>query len=120
MEEIKRSNTYDFQIQHGKKIIAHVSCNFANNEIQIRDLYVLQKFRGKGLGELLLSKVLDYAADRNATRIIAYCGAEPFCEGGQLPIDQEKSWYEDHGFYHDHDVMGVTPCMVKKLEQVVV
>ena len=120
MEEIKNTRTYDLQIQQGKKIIAHASCNFANNEVQIRDLYVLHKFRGKGLGDLLLSKVLDYAAERNASKVIAYCGAEPFCAGGQIPLDLEVSWYEEHGFYHDHDVMGVTPCMVKELEQVVV
>ena len=120
MEEIKRSNTCDIHIQRGKKVIAHASCNFANNEVQIRDLYVLHKFRGKGLGELLLSKVLDYAKERNASRVIAYCGAEPFCAGGQIPLEREVSWYEDHGFYHDHDVLGVTPCMVKDLTQVVV
>lgn len=120
MDEYKSTRTYELQIQKGKKTIAHASCNFANNEVQIRALYVLHKFRGKGLGEVLLSKVLDYAAERNASRVIAYCGAEPFCEGGQIPMDQEVSWYENHGFYHDHDVMGVTPCMVRALEQAVV
>lgn len=116
MEKIETRNTYEVAIRHGKKIVAHVGCSHFNNEIQIRDLYVLPKFREKGLGEVLLSQVQEYALEKQAERIIAYCGAEPFCEGGQISMDQEKGWYEDHGFIHDHDVLGVTPCMIKELK----
>ena len=112
---MKSRNTYELQIRSGRKIVAHASCIFANCDIQIRDLYVLKKYRGNGLGELLLSGVLDYAAEQKAQRIIAYCGAEPFCEGGQLPMEQEVAWYEDHGFIVDHLVMGATPCVVRQL-----
>ncbi len=115
MTEHKNRKIYDAYIRRGKKVIAHTSCNYAKGEIYIKALYVLKKFRGKGLEEVLLAKVLDYAAEQKAERIIAYCGAEPFCEDGQIPMDQEVSWYEDHGFVHDHNVMGVTPCMVKEL-----
>ena len=117
LQEIKIRNFYDIRICRRKKVIAHASCNFVNGEIQIRDLYVCKEFRGQGLGEVLLSKVFDYATEQQATRIIAYCGAEPFCEDGQIPMTQEMSWYEDHGFIHDHNVMGITPCMVKELQQ---
>ena len=117
MKEIKTFNSYEVQIRQGRKIVAHLGCSIANGDVQIRDLYVLPKYRGKGLGEVLLAKCMDYAAERNAKRIISFCGAEPFCEGGQLPLEQEVSWYKDHGFAHDHDVMGVTPCMVRELKQ---
>ena len=115
MNEIKNSNSYEVQIRQGRKIIAHMSCSHTNGEVKIRDLYVLPKYRGKGLGEVLLAKCLDYATEQQAQRIISFCGAEPFCEGGQLPLQQEVSWYKEHGFIHDHNVMGVTPCMVREL-----
>ena len=115
MNEIKNSNSYEVQIRQGRKIIAHMSCSHTNGEVKIRDLYVLPKYRGKGLGEVLLAKCLDYATEQQAQRIISFCGAEPFCEGGQLTLQQEVSWYKEHGFIHDHNVMGVTPCMVREL-----
>lgn len=117
MKEIKNCNSYDVQIYHGRKVIAHMGCCITNNNVQIRDLYVLPKYRGKGLGEVLLAKCLDYAAEKKANRIISFCGAEPFCKDGQIPLDQEVSWYKDHGFTYDHDVMGATPCMVRELKQ---
>jgi GNAT superfamily N-acetyltransferase len=117
LKEFKSKNIYDVQIRLGKKVVAHVSCNHYSGNIQIRDLYVLKKFRGFGLGEVLLSKVIDYASEVDAHTIIAYCGAEPFCEDGQIPMDQEVAWYKQHGFVHDHDVMGATPCMIKTVTQ---
>lgn len=117
MKETKLQNFYEVKIRQGKKVIAHTNCNFFGNEIQIRDLYVCKEFRGKGFGEVLLARVLDYAAEQSAARIVSYCGPEPFCEDGQIPLDQEIAWYEEHGFVHDHDVMGVTPCMVKDLQR---
>jgi GNAT superfamily N-acetyltransferase len=117
LKETKLQNFYEVKIRHGKKVIAHTSCNFFNGEIRIRDLYVRKEFRGKGFGELLLARVLDYAVEQDAIRIVSYCGPEPFCEDGQIPLDQEVSWYKDHGFIHDHYVMGVTPCMIRELTQ---
>ena len=115
MKKIQKNFFYEAKIRHGRKIIALMSCNFANHEVQIRDLYVLPKYRNKGLGEVLLAQCLDYAVDLKAERIVSYCGAEPFCNGGQLPLEQEVSWYKDHGFIHDHNVLGITPCMVREL-----
>ena len=120
MKQIKNFNSYEVQIRQVRKIVAHMGCSVANGDVQIRDLYVLPKYRGKGLGEVLLAKSVDYAVDKKARRIIAFCGAEPFCEGGQIPLEQEVSWYKDHGFFHDHDVMGATPCMIRELTQEVV
>ena len=115
LKEIETSNTYEVQIRNGDKVVAHVGCSFTNGGIYIRDLFVLRDFRGKGLEEVLLTKVLDYAATQKAKKVVSYCGAEPFCEDGQIPIEQEILWYENHGFSHHHNVMGVTPCMVKEL-----
>ena len=74
MREIETANTYEVQIRNGLKVIAHMSCSLINEEIYIRDLYVLRHYRGKGLGEVLLTKVLDYATENNAKQIISYCG----------------------------------------------
>ena len=115
MEENKNLCSYEVQIRQGRKIIAHMGCSHTNGEVKIRDLYVLPKYRGKGLGEVLLAKCMDYATEQQAQRIISFCGAEPFCEGGQLSLQQEVSWYKEHGFIYDHDVMGITPCMVREL-----
>ena len=117
MTEEKYGNVFEVHIRHRKKIVAHAKCFIANGEAHIQDLFVIKSFRGKGLGEVLLARILDYASDQHATRIISFCGAEPFCEGGQIPIDQEVSWYEDHGFILHHHVMGVTPCMVREMHQ---
>ena len=45
MEETKQLNFYNVQIRKGRKIVAHVSCNYSDEKIQIRDLYVLEKYR---------------------------------------------------------------------------
>lgn len=115
MEETKQLNFYNVQIRKGRKIVAHVSCNYSDEKIQIRDLYVLEKYRKTGLGEVLLSKVFEYAAEKKAQTIVAYCGPEPFCEDAQIPLEEEIAFYVSHGFVHDHNVMGVTPCMVREL-----
>ena len=40
--------------------------------------------------------------------------------GAMLKDQEEIDFYESHGFVHDHNVMGVTPCMVKTLSKAVV
>ena len=114
-EESKQLNFYNVQIRKGRKIVAHVSCNYSDKKIQIRDLYVLKKYRKTGLGDVLLSKVFEYAAEKKAQTIVAYCGPEPFCEDAQIPLNEEIAFYISPGFVHDHNVMGVTPCMVREL-----
>ena len=109
------SDFFELQIRQSRKIIGHVSCSLINGEIVIKDLYVLKRYRGRGFGDVLLYKVNNFAKEKLAAKIVAYCGAEPFCEDGQVPLNEEKQWYENHGFLHDHDVMGVTPCMIKLL-----
>jgi GNAT superfamily N-acetyltransferase len=115
LKEIQTNNTLDVSIKHCGKVVAHLCCSHVNDEIHIRDLFVLRKFRNKGLGDVLLLKVQEYGAEKQAARIVSYCGAEPFCEDGQMPLEHEITWYKNHGFSHDHDVMGITPCMVKPL-----
>ena len=119
LKETKLRNFYEIKIRDGKKVVAHTSCCLSDRDIQIRDLYVHKEFRGKGFGELLLAKVLDFAVEQKAERIVSYCGPEPFCEDGQIPLSQEIAWYEDHGFAFDHDVMNTTPCMIRQLTCVV-
>lgn len=119
MSAEKKYNIYDAEVCYQNKRIAYVSCNYVNEEIVIRSLFVHQKYKGKGYGEVLLAKVMDFAVEQDAVRIVSYCGPEPFCEDGQVPLDQEIAWYEAHGFVHDHDVMGYIPCMIKTLREVV-
>ena len=105
LEETKQLNFYNVQIRKGRKIVAHVSCNYSNEKIQIQDLYVLKKYRKKGLGDVLLSKVFEYAAEKKAQTIVAYCGPEPFCEDAQIPLEEEIDFYEitENGIRYDVD-----------------
>ncbi len=97
------------------KVVAHADCSLIDGTVEIKSLYVLQKFRDKGLDDVLLSKIVQYAAEKNAHQIRVYCGPEPFCPDGQIPLDDEIKWYSAHGFFHNHTVFGVVPCMVKPL-----
>ena len=118
MKEIRYGNSCEISIRHRRNIIAYTNCSVVKGEIHIKSLYVRKAFRGKGLSEVLLARVLDFADEQKADRIISYCGAEPFCQDGQIPLDQEVAWYEDHGFTCDHMVFGATPCMIRELNYV--
>lgn len=111
------ANTLELEIRNHEKVVAHTGCLFINGVVQIKDLFVMEKYRDRGFDEVLLSEVLEYAVKKSAKQIVMYCGPEPFCEDGQIPLEQEILWYESHGFVHDHDVFGVVPCMIKVLEQ---
>lgn len=112
MENTCISDSLELDIKNRNKVVAHADCSLIENVIQIKSLYVLKKFRNKGLDEILINRILEYAAENNAAQIRIYCGPEPFCEDGQIPLEQEKSWYRSHGFL---DVCGIAPCMVKNL-----
>ena len=108
-------NNYEIHMCRGKELAAHMRCSYVNEDVVIKDLFVIKKYRGIGLEEVLLTKAMTYAAKKNANQIVTYCGAEPFCKDGQIPLEQEVSWYKNHGFFLHHKVMDVTPCMVMKL-----
>ena len=72
-------------------------------------------FRNKGVEELLMEKLLDFAKDKKVKNIVTYCGSEPFCPDGQVSMDEEVNFFEDHGFKLDHHVFGLVPCMIKTM-----
>lgn len=115
VKEKEITNNYEIHMCRGKELAAHMHCSYVNENVVIKDLFVIKKYRGIGLEEVLLTKAMTYAAKKNANQIITYCGAEPFCKDGQIPLEQEVSWYKNHGFFLHHKVMDVTPCMVMKL-----
>ena len=119
MKEIRCGNTCEVSIRHRRNVIAYTRCSVVKCEIHIKSLFVRKAFRGKGLSEVLLARVLDFADEQKAARIISYCGSEPYCQDGQIPLDQEIAWYEDHGFVFDHAVKNATPCMRRELSCVV-
>ena len=67
-----------------------MGCFFANGEVQIKDLFVIEKYRNKGIEQFLMEKVNEYAKEKNAEQIITYLGPEPFCPDGQIEIGKER------------------------------
>ena len=117
-EKLVVSDSLELNIKNRlNKIVAHADCSLIDGTVEIKSLYVLQKFRKSGLNDVLLSQILEYAADNAAHKIVAYCGPEPYCPDGQVPLDEEIHWYSEHGFLNDHNVLGVVPCMIKTLKQ---
>ena len=109
------SRIMEVDIKKFGKIVGHVSCSCIHDWVHIKSLYVIPKYRRKGLEDILIGKVYEYAKEKQSKKIIAYCGPEPFCEEGQMPLEEEISWYESHGFQERHSVRGVIPCMIKYL-----
>ncbi len=99
---------------HRGNVIAHVAASNVGDIVQIRDLFALEKYRGIGIEAELLDKVVSYATKRKAGKIVAYCGAEPFCPDGQIPLEQEMAFYQENVFRHVRDVYS-TPVMEKCL-----
>ena len=80
MKENEITNNYELHMCRGKELAAHMRCSYVNEDVVIKDLFVIKKYRGIGLEEVLLTKAMTYAARKNANQIITYCGAEPFCK----------------------------------------
>lgn len=97
-------------------VIGHVSASAVGDNIQVRDLFVREKYRNKGIESELLNKVLSYAAKRKAKKIVVYCGAEPFSPDGQIPLEQEMAFYQENGFHYVRDIYA-TPVMEKCLHE---
>lgn len=96
-------------------LIGHCSCSFypTCKEIEIHDLYVIAAHRKKRFMDLLLENVFQFAKEHDAASIRAYCGPEPLCPGGQIPLAEEMDFYTGYGFKHISDVCGVIPCMIR-------
>lgn len=117
VDAMEIANSLEVKIENQGQVVAHVGCSFSNNMVHIKDLFVREKFRGQGLDEILMEEVHEYAHRKAAHKIKAFCGPEPFCSDGQIPLEQEVMWYESQGFKHDHNVCGVVPVMVKTLQR---
>lgn len=109
------NNFYEVELKKLNKTVAHASCSVVNDSIQIRDLFVEERYRNNGIEEYLLSEVNEYAKEKKAKQIITYLGAEPFSESGQMSLSEERRLYENNGFVQSHLVGNVIPCMVKTL-----
>lgn len=111
--ENQTKDSLEIAVKKRNQVVAHMGCSYIGDLIMIQDLFVRKRYRHKGIEELLISKVNEYAKEKQATAIKVYCGPEPFCPDGQISLEQEISFYQQHGFSIDHYVHGVTPCMVK-------
>ena len=109
------SDFYEVEIKCLNKVIAHMSCSAVKDTLNVRDLWVRKLFRNKGVEELLMEKLYDYAKDKKLKNIIAYCGPEPMNPDGNIPLDKEIKFYENHGFKLDHYVFDIVPCMIKTM-----
>lgn len=112
-------SSIDISLNLGGQRIGYASCLFFSNlkKVQISSFYVLKQFQDIGVEDKLLQEILEYAKLNSASTIIAYPGPEPYCPTAWKPIDVQTAWYEQKGFYLDHKVNGVIPCMIKELSQ---
>lgn len=115
MRKTITNNFYEVELKKLNKTVAHASCSVVNDSIQIRDLFVEERYRNNGIEEYLLAEVNEYAKEKQAKQIITYLGAEPMCKSGQMRLPEEKQFYENNGFIQSHLVGNVIPCMVKTL-----
>lgn len=114
MEEKNISNFYKVDIKNkGRDLVAHLSCSHVKDTVTIKSLFVRKKYRNQGLEELLICSAEKYAKEKRASKIVVYCGPEPYCKDGQVPLAKEIAFYEQCGFKLDHYLLGVTPCMEK-------
>lgn len=64
--------------------------------VYLTNFYVAEEHRGKGIGSLMLSAVLDWSRDRNAQVVILW------------PTERSKPFYVRHGFSFADDLMKLT------------
>ena len=103
------NNTLEVDITRLGQRVAHMGCCFYDGTVQIKDLFVNKKHRNKGLDEILLDKAHEYAHEKYADKIIAYCGAEPFCPDGQIPLEEEIAFYRKNGFVKKENTFANIP-----------
>ena len=58
------SDFYEVEIKCLNKVIAHMSCSAVKDTLNVRDLWVRKLFRNKGVEELLMEKLFDFAKDK--------------------------------------------------------
>lgn len=109
-----KSGTMEIELKKFNRVVAHTRCNCYEDYMQIVDLFVVEKYKGKGMEQYLMTKVIEHAKSSKVRCIRAYLGAEPFNDC-KTDIENEKRFYEDNGFKFSHLVLNTTPCMVKVL-----
>ena len=58
MKENEITNNYEIHMCRGKELAAHMRCSYVNDDVVIKDLFVIKKYRGIGLEEVLLTKAM--------------------------------------------------------------
>ena len=109
------TDMYDIEIKSYNKVVAHMGCSVVKDTVNVKDLWVRKLFRNKGIEELLMEKLIAFARDKKAHYIVTYCGPEPMNPDGNIPIETEIKFYENHGFKLDHYVFDIVPCMIKTM-----
>lgn len=111
-------NDYQIEIKNRKgSIVAFLRCKLQQNgkKVLIDSLFVEEKYRNMAFEDDLLQSAEQYAREKGASEIVVYPGPEPLCWSGQIPVSSEITFYKQHGYTHDHDVMGIIPCLKKTL-----
>lgn len=111
---MEKSNTLDLELYDNDTLAGHASCLYYDGIVQIRDLFIQKAYLGRGLDEKLLLQIHEYAHEKNAKKIVVYCGPEPFSDNC-MPVEEEVKWYEQQGYVLDHRLYGIVPCMIKRI-----
>ncbi len=107
----------EIAITKGRELAAHTSFCYVkqNSEVIITDLFVNEAYRDTAFMDVLMAEIEHFAAQQQARTIKVFCGNEPMCADGQIPLEDEVEWYQRHGFAVQGYVYDIVPILVKTL-----
>lgn len=111
------SGCNEIAITKGRELAAHTSFCYVkqNSEVIITDLFVNEAYRDTAFMEVLLTEIEHYAAQQQARTIKVFCGSEPMCPDGQIPLEDEVEFYKQNGFQVKGYVYDIVPILVKTI-----
>ena len=107
----------EIAITKGRELAAHTSFCYVkqNSEVVITDLFVSESYRDTAFMDVLMAEIEHFAAQQQARTIKVFCGNEPMCADGQIPLEDEVEWYQSHGFEVQGYVYDIVPILIKTL-----
>lgn len=75
--EIRNDGSIFFKVENDKEVMAYMKVNFDKaqtessykNTLEIQRIYILEKYKGKGIGKLLIEKAKEVARNNNLSYI---------------------------------------------------
>ncbi len=102
-ERIQKNESVIFIAKEGKDIAGFVQLYPSFSSVSIRkifvlnDLFVQERFRKRGAGELLIQKSAEYARSENAVRLVLSTGVSNHTA---QKLYEKLGWEKDVSFFH--------------------